>query len=373
MSPRRWNPRIPAALAAAVLSLAAAVLSLAAAAPARADALDDLVRAEMHTRHIPGLAFGVVRGGRLVDARGYGFANLEWHNRATPDTVFSLHSVSKQFTAAGILLLAERRQVGLDDPVSKYFENAPETWKNITLRHLLGHTSGLPDHLVVRLDLPDDASDEDTVRALMPLPLRHAVGAKFQYCNTGFLMLGVVIRKVAGVSSTEFLRREFFEPLGMKSSRVVSQTDVIPHRAMKYVWRSGKWVNAEFPFDAEQISDSKMLSTVNDLAKWNIALSRGRILSKQSLEAMWTPGRLNDGSATKYGFGWFVDTWQGHRRIYHDGASFNGSRTVIARFPDDDVAVVVLTNGGTPRIASLAGNIAAHFAPSLKPAKPRED
>jgi CubicO group peptidase (beta-lactamase class C family) len=338
------------------------------AASARADALDDLVRAQMHRQHIPGLAFGVLKNGRLVRAGGYGFANLEWHVPATPDTVFSLHSVSKQFTAAGILLLVERGKVGLDDPVSRYFNGTPEAWKGITVRHLLTHTSGLPDYLNgLGLNLPDDATDEDTVRALMKLPLDAAPGEKWAYCNTGYLMLGLIIRKASGVSATDFLRQNIFAPLGMTSSRAVSQTDVIPRRASKYVWKGGRWINAEFPFETEQISDSKMLSTVHDLARWDAALTSGRILSHQSRQAMWTPVRLNDGKTADYGFGWFLDAWQGHRRTYHMGASFNGNRTYITRFPDDGLSVIVLTNGGTPVFKDLANGIAGFYVPALKP------
>lgn len=340
---------------------------LLAAGAAQADALDDLARAEMHARHVPGLAFGVVKDGRLVESRGYGFANLEWHNGATPTTVFSLHSVSKQFTAAGILLLVERGVVGLDDAVSRHFEDAPEAWSAITLRHLLNHTSGIPDHLEVNLNLPADASDADTVRALMRLPLLNAPGEKYKYDNSGYLMLGEVIRRHTGAPATAFLKREIFDPLGMNDSRQVSRTEVIPHRAMKYVWRDGRWINAEFPFDTDQISDSKMLSTVNDLARWLVALDEGRILSEASRRAMWTPGRLNDGSATQYGFGWFVDTWRGRRRQYHEGGSFNGTRTIIARFPDDRLSVVILTNGGTPRLSALSTAIAGVFVPTLAP------
>ncbi len=217
------------------------------------------------------------------------------------------------------------------------------------------------------LGLPEDSGDEDTVRALMKRPLRFVPGDKWEYDNTGYLMLGLIIRKVSGVSATDFLRREIFGPLGMASSRQVSVTEVIPKRASKYVWRDGRWVNAEFPFDTEQISDSKMLSTVRDLAKWNIALTEGKILSDASRAAMWTPARLNSGAPTEYGFGWFVDTWQGHRRIYHNGSSFNGGRTIICRFPDDGISVIVLTNGGTPDLKRLANGIAGFHVPALKP------
>lgn len=339
----------------------------AAATSCRADSIDEFVRSTMHRQHIPGLSLAIVEKGKVVKVKGYGFASLEWKVPATPETVYSLHSVSKQFTAAGILLLAEGGRVDLDAPIQRYLDEAGEAWKDVTVRHLLAHTSGIPDHLTVDLAVPDNAPDADKVRALAALPLKFSPGERWSYNNSGYLLAAEIIRRVSGQNTTDFLRDFVFQPLGMRTATAISKTHPVPGRAPKYVWKNGEWLNAEFPYDVYQIADSGMAASVLDLARWDAALDAGRILSATSRKAMWTSGRLNDGTPTGYGFGWFLNDVRGQRRVQHEGASFNGYRTVIHRYPERRLTVIVLCNGGQPNFNVLASGIAGLYDPALKP------
>lgn len=333
--------------------------------PCRADAVDDFVRNNMAKQHIPGLSLAVVKAGKVIRAQGYGYANLELHVPATPKTVYVLHSVSKQFIAAATMLLVEQGKIGLDDPASKYFPDAPEIWKGVKVRHLLSHTSGIKDYLNdVNLDLPDAATQMDTLHAVMKLPMNFQPGGKWSYNNTGFLMLALIIRQVTGQTTTEFLTEHIYRPLGMSSSRANSKTDIIPNRSSKYIWAKDRWVNAEFPYTVEQIAAGGMMSTVLDLAKWDASLYTNKILKKSSRDLMFTAVRLNDGSRANYGFGFFVKDYSGHRMVWHYGST-DYKRTNISRFIDDKLTVIVLTNGGDPDVNGIAKGVAGIYNPAL--------
>jgi CubicO group peptidase (beta-lactamase class C family) len=326
-----------------------------------ADAVDNEIRSEMHKRHIPGLALAIVRNGKVIRSKGYGFANLELGIRATPDTVFSLHSVSKQFCAAGIMLLIRDGKIKLDDPVTRYFPECSPAWDAIQVRHLLNHTSGIPDYLNEDLKLPDAASDSAIPGAVSKLPLKFAPGSKFAYSNTGYLMLALMIHQLTGRPDPEFLRERIFKPLGMASSRTSSQADIIPRRAARYDWQNGHFVNGRPPSTVPEIGDGGMLSTVLDLARWDAALYTDRILTAGEIRLMWTPGPYDEEEKAHYGFGFYLDSFNGHRRVWHYGAGFSGERSVIARYVDDKVTVIILVNGGEPKLPALVNRIAAQF------------
>src|SRR5438093_1040285 len=336
---------MPRRQASLVLVLLLAPL-LVAAPPARADAIDDYIKVEMERRHIPGLALAVARNGKIVKVRGYGIANLEHDVPVTPDTVFELASVTKQFTATAIMLLVEEGKVQRDDPVAWHLPRAPETWKAITVRHLLTHTSGLRgDDGFKALRAAGQRVNYTTAQlfdAAVKDELKFAAGERFLYSDGGYFVLGMIIEAVSGQRYRDFLDEKFFKPLGMRSTSVIDQWRILKNRAAGYTLRDGQLMNIRRVWQMELASHYGVMSTVKDLVAWDAALAAGRVLAPATLAEMWTPVRLNYGGTYPYGFGWFVDDRRGHRWISHAGIT----GTELSRFPNDGVTVVVLTNLG---------------------------
>lgn len=318
------------------------------------DTVDRLIQAEMARTHIPGVALAIVRGGQVVRAAGYGSADLEHAIPVTPETVFKIGSVSKQFLATGIMLLAQDGRLGLDDPVSKYLDGTPETWQGITVRHFLTHTSG-----VIRegpaFDPLKVQPDSLVIRSAFASPLDFATGSRWQYCNVCYFALAEIIARVSGKSWDGFLADRVFGPMGMAATRTTTTTALVSQRARGYAWRDSGYVNAP-EFLALRPSGA-FLSTVLDLAKWDAALYQDRVLTSASRTAMWTPVRLTTGGTNGYGFGWSLDSVDGHWRVHH-GGSLPGFRAEMARFPDDSLTVIVLTNGDGARPDQIAREVA---------------
>ena len=331
------------------LVLAFALVLVAAALPscASADTIDDYLRAEMQKRRIPGLALAVVRDGAVVKMAGYGFANLEHDVPVTPDTVFELASVTKQFTATAIMALVEDGKLQLDDPILWHLPRGSETWNGITVRHLLTHTSGLPALASgfkalwaggPRLNYTTAQLFDAATKDALDFP----AGDKFQYSDVGYFLLGMIVEQASGRRYREFLDERFFKPLGMASTSVLDQSRIVKHRAAGYTIRDGELVNIRRVVQTELPSHYGVFSSVKDLVTWDAALASGRVLKDASLVAMWTPLTRSDGSTFPYGFGWYVDERRGHRWISHAGIT----GTEFSRFPDDRLTVIVLTNLG---------------------------
>lgn len=341
----------------------ALVLFFISAVAARADKVDDYVKAEMQRQRIPGVSIAVVKDGKIIKAEGYGLANVEHNIPARPETVYQIGSVSKQLIAAGVLLLIQDGKVSLDDRISKFLEGTPDTWKEITVRHLLTHTSG-----IIReapgfdpMKIQDDAA---LIKTAYEAALRFAPGEKYEYCNVGYFSLAEIIRKVSGKSWSDFLSERLFTPLGMNATRTTSLNAIVANRADGYVWRSGKLENAP-SFIALRPSGA-FLSSVLDLAKWDATLYTDNILKQATLSQAWTPVKLNSGATHPYGFGWELSTVAGHKRVYH-GGSLPGFRAQFSRFVDDKLSVVVLTNADNADPNLMALGIAAHYIPGLIP------
>ena len=335
-------------------------------APGTPDSVDAFVAAEMARMRIPGVALAVVRAGKVVKAKGYGLADVERNEPVTPETIFKIGSVSKQFLATGIMLLAQDGKLSVDDPVSKHLAGTPEAWRPITLRHFLTHTSGVQREgpafrpLVVQ---PDSV----VVQSAYAQPLQFTTGSKYQYCNVCYFALADIIARVSGTPWDLFLTQRVFAPQGMSSTRTTT-IDPVPRSAKGYVWRDARYHVAP-NFTALRPSGA-FLSTVLDLAKWDAALYREDVLTRSSREAMWTPVRLNDTSTHGYGFGWALDSLDGHRAVSH-GGSLPGFRAEMARFPDDSLTVIVLTNADGARPAAIAAGIArAYFTASSTRSRP---
>jgi D-alanyl-D-alanine carboxypeptidase len=354
------------------VGLALLVLAGSSKAP---DAVDDYVRAQMKSQGIPGLALGVVRNGSLAKVEGYGIADLDHDVPVTADTVFEVASITKQFTASLIMTLVEQGRLRLDDKVSAYLTDPPPAWRGITIYHLLTHTAGLAP-------LGDDFRSmvwTTTVKtpslyaAAKADAMGSAPGEKFSYSDVGYFLLGMVIEKVTGQRYKDVLAERILTPLGMTSSRMLDQLHPLKHLARGYTLYKNpatsveELVNIRRVADVELPSHYGLFSTVPDLARWDAALYGERPLKPASLQQMWTPGKLNDGSQTAYGFGWQLSSRRGHKIVGHSGIT----GTYILRVPDMRLTVIVLTNLGrwtsSGSHGADAGRIALEVASLVEP------
>ena len=328
--------------------------------------VDAFVGAEIRERRIPGLALAVLRDGKVVKGQGYGLANVELNVAVKPETVFQTGSVGKQFAATAVMMLVEEGKVSLEDPLSKYFKDAPKTWDNVTVRELLSHTAGFGDY-PEKFDFRKDWTEDELLKLVESLPLSYEPGTKWSYSNLGFLTLGILIHRVTGEFYGDFLQQRIFHPLEMNSTRIISEADIVPNRSAGYRLVKGELKNQEWVAPmVNTTADGSLYFSVLDLAKWDAALYTDKLLTKSSLDQMWTIAKLKDGQPNKghYGFGWFVDDRHGHRCIHHDGA-WQGFQTAIDRYVDDQLTVVALSNlsGAEP------GKITQHVAEMYLAAK----
>jgi CubicO group peptidase (beta-lactamase class C family) len=322
----------------------------------------DLLITDYLTRYqIPGLSVAVANRGVLRHAAGYGFANLEHQSRATPDTIYQTASVGKQFTAALILLLAERGMVGIEETIAPHFAPVPATWSGITLRHLLTHTSGISDEGFGRLNLRLDYTDQELVNAIASAPLEFEPGVRWSYSNSGYILLGILVARITGRFYGDLMREWIFTPLEMSTACTISEEDIIPNRAAGYRLEGGVLRNQEYVSPSlNRTADGGLYVSVLDLAKWDRALHDGGVLSAASQEAMWTPVKLADGSTYAYGFGWSVELSARGRVVEHDG-EWQGFSSHIVRYVDEGLSVMVLANLCDAPVSELARAIAMQF------------
>jgi len=323
------------------------------------NAVDDYVKSEMQRQHIPGLSLLVAKNGNIVQSEGFGLANVELQVPVKPETVFQSGSVGKQFTATAVMMLVEAGKVCLDDPLAKYFKDAPASWKQVTVRELLSHTAGFGDY-PEKFNFRKDWTEDELLKLVEGMPLAYPPGTNWKYSNLGFLTLGVLIHRVTGEFYGDFLQQRIFQPLGMTATRIISESDIVPNRAAGYRLVKGELKNQEWVAPAmNTTADGSLYFTTLDLAKWDAALYTERLLKQSSLDQMWTVAKLKNGQPNKghYGFGWFIDVRNGHRCIHHDG-SWQGFETAIDRYVDDHLTVIALTNlaGAQP------GKITQHVA-----------
>jgi CubicO group peptidase (beta-lactamase class C family) len=341
----------------------ALVLLFVTTAAARADKVDDYVKAEMQRQKIPGTSIAVLKEGKIIKVQGYGLANVELNVPASPETVYKIGSVSKQLIAAGILILIQDGKLSLDDKISKFLEGTPDTWKEITIRHLLTHTSGIIRE-APGFDPLKIQNDADVIKTAYQSTMRFAPGEKWEYCNVGYFSLAEIIRVVSGKPWGEYLNERLFAPLEMNATRTTTMTEMVQNRANGYWWKDGKLQNASTYFALRP--SGAFLSTVLDLAKWDAALYTDRVFKPSTLSQMWEPVKLNNGTTHPYGFGWELSSVAGHKMVHH-GGSLPGFRAQFMRFVDDKLSVVVLTNGDNADPNLIALGIAAHYIPGLIP------
>lgn len=339
------------------------VALLSANASGHADPVDELIQKEMAGHQIPGLALTIVQNGKRIKTASYGFANLELKVPVKPETVFEIGSVTKQFTAAAILLLAQDGKINIDEPIGHYLKPIPDSWRDITVRHLMTHTSGIKSYTGVDgFELRRHLTQTQFIAAIGAQPLEFVPGHAWKYCNTGFNLLGFIIENVSGKGYWDFLSERILVPLGMTATTNRLPALIIPNRASGYEQTNHVLINRDYDL-TDVFSAGALVSTVGDLAKWNAALDREDLLSAKSKQAMWQPAVLTDGTVTRYGFGWRIETTDGHRNIGH-GGSTSGFSATIQRFPDDQLAIIILTNTDEQIASTLARKVARLY---LKP------
>ena len=317
----------------------------------------------------PGFAFVVVRDGEIVYRGGFGFADIAHRTPVTPDTRFAIGSLTKQFTAAAILLLARRGQLALDDRLATY-EPSIKNADTITLRMLLHQTSGVHNYPMLS-EHPWPTAGRIPVDSLIPVfasdPSDFVPGSRYAYSNTNYALLAAIVAKVSGLDEAAFLQREFFDPLGMHASGYGFAAQQRPGTAIPYLGTAPFKVQPSISPDLYSGAGA-MISTAPDLAAWDIALMRGTLLDESGRRALWTAGTLNDGSITDYAMGFIPGTIAGHRVVWHNGlAPGSGGYCYNAIFPDDHLAVIVLSNGygfeGVPE--QMASRVIDGYFPPL--------
>jgi len=349
----------------------ALVVGPARQAPTEAARIDAIVQQHMQLPGAVGLSVAVARGDEVVYSRALGLANLEFPVPVDEETVFRIASVTKQFTAAAILRLSERGKLALDDPLTSFLPDFPTHGQDITLRHLLTHTSGIPNVTDLGKKWSDlaarELSHEEMLALWKDLPLDFAPGERWKYSNSGYYLLGMVIEALSGRSYDEFLRAEFFEPLGMSRTRLDSNAELIPDRAQGYAFANGVFQNDRLIGMSQPFSSGALLSTAGDLVRWQTALASGRALKPQSYEEMKLPFVLADGSETTYGMGLFLSPVVGHPCVWHGGDIF-GFNSALAYFPEGKLSIAALSNSEKLSTERLVEELAkALLAESGKP------
>jgi len=347
----------------------ALLLSIGAAQSAQADALDDAVNAEIKRQNIPGLAIGIERDGKIVRLSGYGSANLEWQIPVTPDTLFQTGSTGKQFASLAILMLQQEGKLSIDDPISRYFPDAPASWADIKLKHLLSHTSGLDDDYS-KVDVQKTMSWDEVRQLVYTMPKTRPAGAKWAYCNMAYVMLGLVIEKLTGAPYHAYFTSHIFKPLGMTATRDNSEADIIPGRASGYEREGGKlgapiknqaWVSTTFNHTA----DGSTYITARDFTAYLAAMDG----PAPPFAALWAQAkapviRTEPDKPAFYGMGWFTATVNGTLIEYHSG-SWQGFRAMIVHYPNQKTGLVYLVNSDIPEPAALLEKVMAAATPGL--------
>lgn len=362
-----------------LLSLALFLVLLMPTA-AQPDEVDRYVEKEMQKRRIPGLALAVIRDGKVVKQKAFGLANVELNVPATPGTVYQIASTTKTFTATAVMKLVEEGKLSLNDSVTKWLPELPAAWGGVTVRHCLTHTSGLPDLVLDQCTAKTIAETrEEVLKKLAGMPVLNKPGETWGYNQTGYMLLGMIVEKISGLSFEEFLRQRFFQPLGMTSTRYGDSREIIPGRASLYTkiesCRGNEpklgdklySANPAYLYPSFMHTAAGINTTVGDLVKWNVALDEERVLKQATLDQMWSATRLMDGTVFRFGgtagyaHGWVLDDQAGHRSVGHSG----GASTAYWRFLDDKLTVIVLTNCQGIDPDSLARSVAALYIPEL--------
>jgi CubicO group peptidase (beta-lactamase class C family) len=336
---------------AATIALLLAPLSTVNAAEPPLVRMEEVVQSYLGSQSFMGAVL-VEKNGKIIFDKAYGSADLEWNIPNTVDTRFRIGSITKQFTAAAVVLLEERGKLRFDDAIGKHLPDLPAAWHKATIAQILNHTSGIYSYT----SLPNGEfmrwkfTPAQVIERIKDKPLDFRPGEKYAYSNTGYFILGMLIEKLGGQTYAEFLQDNIFTPLGMKDSGYDTEAAIIPRRAHGYERRGGAIVNAQFLDMGIPYAAGSLYSTTHDLLIWSKALSTGKVVKPASFQRMTTPVKSN------YGFGLIMQPLEGHRRIFHHGG-INGFTSSLITYPDDKMTVIVLNNA-----PGTSDDIATKFA-----------
>jgi D-alanyl-D-alanine carboxypeptidase len=358
---RKVRPLAFAALAAALLGASTGTGGPKPLTPALERQIDAIVTAQLREQFVPGAQVAIAENGRIVYTKGYGYRDLDDRLPVDAKTAFGIGSVTKQFTASAIMLLQQEGKLNVDKSLATYLPNAPHA-SAVTLRELLTHTSGIVGYTEqpnFSLLLPTPATPRRIISSIAADPLAFTPGTKWEYSNTNFVLLGMIVSKLSGLSYPDFLQQHFFEPLGLHRAWFTRIEEVHPDDARGYT--DFMW---GLPDEHAGLADwswydaaGGLTMSAEDLARWDIALDSGRVVSPQSFAEMTTPDRLANGKSTGYGFGLGVGSVFGHPTVGHDGL-VSGFTAENLTFPQDHVAIVLLANGDNFAYASAIRAIA---------------
>lgn len=351
---------------------------LKAQTPSQID-IDAFIKTKMKELHIPAVSYAVMQNGEYVSSGVYGLAEVELNVPANEHTLFNVGSVGKTFTATAIMLLEEEGKLSIKDPIGKHLEGIPDRWDNITIEHLLNHTSGIKDYcddfgrysLLPNIDRAVELTPEQYIEMCTSNPLNFPTGERFAYSNSNYALLGFIIRKHIDTSMDEFMRKRVFEPAGMMDTRYEAAFELRPNRAKGYHWDSTGVANGALISNFyTTIGDCGILTTGKDLAKWGPALAQGKVVSKAQVEKMWTPHRLNGGRYTSdefktYALGWEVWDEIGSHVLDHTGALMKGYTASYWYYPEYNLSIAVMANRWVgAQIFDFYAALAEHFLPA---------
>jgi CubicO group peptidase (beta-lactamase class C family) len=308
-----------------------------------------------------GCASLVAIKGQIVYKKAFGMANLELNVPMKPDMVFRVGSITKQFTAIALLQLMEQGKLSLQDEITKFIPDYPTQAYKITIEHLLTHTAGTTSYTNVpefQSYVKEDLKPAEVIDKFKNLPMVFAPGTKWNYNNSGFFLLGYIIEKASGKTYQEYIEENLFNPAGMTNSLYGSNKKIVKNRAYGYQPDDDKTVNADYLSMLLPYSAGSIMSTVEDLYKWNRALLADKLVKKETLEKAWTEYKLSDGKGTHYGYGWFLRQLQGSPTIEHGGA-INGYLCNSLYLPKEDVFVAVFSNSNGKSPENVSMKIAA--------------
>jgi CubicO group peptidase (beta-lactamase class C family) len=328
--------------------------------PAVRQAAHALVSATFKPNEPGGTAI-VVKDGQTVYREAIGMASMELGVPLRPDSILRIGSVTKQFTSAAVMMLVEQGKVGLQDDITKYFADYPTHGKRITVEHLLTHTSGIKSYTGLP-SWPAAWGRDFTTTALIDFfknePMEFEPGEKYSYNNSAYFLLGALIEKATGSPYADFVAQNVFAPLGMTRTRYGDTGPILEGRAQGYARNGSTFINAPYLSMSQPGAAGALVSTVDDLAKWDAAVSAGKLLAPASWRRIFTPFRLKSGKSTGYGFGWQIGTFEG-RPVYEHGGGIQGFSAYVIRLPEDHLYVAVLSNCSNTNTSSLARKLAA--------------
>jgi len=325
--------------------------------------LDAMFR-EAYPADEPGAAVIVVREEEVILRQGYGMADLELGVAMRPDMVFRLGSITKQFTAVAVMMLVQEGQIALDAPITTYLPDYPMQGHIITVEHLLTHTSGIANYTEipeVMEDLAKDMAIAEMIATFQDIELSFEPGTRFRYSNSGYFLLGAIIEEVTGQSYADYIDQRIFQPLAMKRSFYGEHARIIPGRVRGYEKEQDTYVNTAYLSMTRPYAAGALLSTVDDLARWDAALYTDRLLPAAARERLWRSYTLADGSSADYGYGWLIGTYNGEPLLAH-GGGIHGFVTFALRMPERKIFVAVLSNnpaGPTPQLLAQKAVAAA--------------